>query len=88
MDEPHPPPPGVAPESDTLGLKHIGIALQDLPFPMTRRELLDRAGAWRMPVTGAQFVPLAEYLEGTRRRSYRNARAVVKDIGHAHPELR
>lgn len=83
---PHPlemPPYGVVPEGDTLGARHIAVALQDLPFPMTGRELLARAGRWRIPVTGIHMHPLADFLEGVPldhrfRSAWDVARAVEK----------
>ena len=58
------PPYGIVPEGDTLGVRHIAVALQDLPFPATGRELLARAGHWRIPVTGSHMHPLSEFLAG------------------------
>lgn len=90
MDD-HPvetPPYRIAPASDTLGVRHVVEALRDLPFPATRDQLLARAGHWRIPVTGAHFHTLAEFLEGVPgKRAFRDARDVARAIGRAHPEL-
>ena len=72
QDEPHlrtPAPAHVAP-SDTAGLRHVEEALRDLEFPMTREELLARAGHWRMPITGAHYVRLDEMLARTDARRF------------------
>jgi len=83
-----PPPYDSVPRGDTLGLRHLREALDDLDYPMTTSDLRARAGLWRMPTTGAQFVPLAEYLEGVRERKFRSSDDVADAIARAHPELR
>lgn len=72
-------PYDLVPESDTLGARHIHEALDDLPFPMSRDELLARAGAWRIPVTGRAFRTLAEYLAPVERSEFADAH----DVAHA-----
>jgi hypothetical protein len=86
MADDHPletPPYRLVPDGDTLGARHIAVALQDLPFPATARELLARAGSWRIPVTGIHMHPLAEWMAGVPpgkrfRRAADVARAVDK----------
>ena len=89
-DEHHPerPPYGIVPASDTLGLWHVEVALRDLPFPATRRDLVGRAGQWRMPITGAHFHRLEEFLEGVPDRRFRSPHDVARAIARAHPELK
>lgn len=82
------PPYRVAPAADTLGLRHLREALRDLPFPATTSELRARAGAWRMPTTGAVFHPLSEYLDGLEEERFRSADEVSDAVARAHPELR
>ena len=82
------PPYGTAPASDTLGLRHVREALRDLEWPLTTRQLRDRAGAWRVPVTGARFVPLREMLDGVRDATFVDEADVARAIARAHPELR
>jgi hypothetical protein len=77
----------IAPRDDLLGTRAIHVMLRDLPFPLTARDVLERAGAWRVPVTGAHFHPLAQYLEGIPDRRYRNVDALVKAIEKAHRDL-
>jgi len=83
------PPYRIAPEGDTLGLRHLREALADLDYPMKTKELRARAGNWRMPVTGADFEPLAAWLEGVPdNKTFRSSNDVAKAVAHAHPELR
>lgn len=83
------PPYRIAPPFDTLGLRHVREALRDLPFPARTRDLVARAGAWRIPTTGVQFHPLSEYLEGVPPdREFFNVDEVSDAIARAHPELR
>ena len=94
MDEPphHPvetPPYRLVPPGDTLGVRHVELALRDLPFPATRDEILARAGHWRVPVTGNHFHTMAEFLADVPgRRRFRGPGDVAKAIGKAHPELK
>jgi hypothetical protein len=82
------PPYRRAPPADTLGLRHVAVALADLPFPTTTKALRERAGRWRVPITGAHFHRLGEMLDGVREETFRSARDVVRAIRRAHPELR
>lgn len=87
MDPRDRPPYDTAAPSDTMGVRHIELALRDLPFPATTREILQRAGAWRMPVSGAHFHTLAEYLRGVEERDFRSPEDVARAVARAHPEL-
>jgi len=80
---PERPPYGIVPDGDTLGVKHIREALADLPWPASKRDLLQRAGAWRIPVTGAHYHPLAQWLEGVPDRRYASVDALVRAIDRA-----
>jgi hypothetical protein len=71
------------PEGDTLGVRHIREALADLLFPMTRQELLARAGNWRIPVTGRTFRTLAEYLQDVDDDEFRSADEVARAVGRS-----
>lgn len=71
------------PPADTLGVKHIEEALHDLSFPMTRAQLLARAGDWRIPVTGASFRRLHEYMQGVDVDRFRSAEDVTAAIRQA-----
>jgi hypothetical protein len=82
------PPYRIAPDSDTLGLRHVREALADLEFPLTTRQLSARAGRWRMPITGARFRTLADMLDGVPEGTFAGPREVARAIGRAHPELR
>lgn len=84
---PEAPPSGMAP-GDTAGLSHIRLALSDLEWPMTRDELLARAGDWRIPTTGTHFHALRQYLEGVHGERFRGPDEVVRAIGKARRELR
>ena len=85
---PEPSPFRMAAPSDTMGLRHVAIALADLPFPATKAEILGRAGAWRMPVTGTHFHPLSQFLEGVPEKRYRSLHALMRAVERAHPDLR
>lgn len=91
-DEPLAPPErspyGIVPPDDLVGLRAIRVQLADLPFPMTKGELLDRAGNWRVPVTGAHYHPLSQYLDALPDARYRSVDAVLKALGKARPEWR
>lgn len=76
-------PYGLAPPADTLGTRHVEEALSDLIFPMTREELLARAGNWRIPVTGRSFRTLSEYLQGVDQDRFRSAHDVAHEIERA-----
>lgn len=83
------PPYDLAAEGDTLGVRHVEVALSDYPFPATAKELRERIGQWRMPITGTHFHTLADMLEGVKDRArFRNAEAVARAIAEAHPVLR
>lgn len=82
------PPYDIAPPSDTLGLKHLREALADLDFPLRTGDLRERAGRWRMPVTGASFERFSEWLDGVPERTFRSADDVAEAVARAHPELR
>jgi hypothetical protein len=82
------PPYRLVPPSDTLGLRHVAIALHDVEFPITTKALLERYGAWRVPITGAHHHRLGEMLTGVRERSWKSYREVLDAIAKAHPELR
>jgi hypothetical protein len=91
-DEPPMAPPerapyGIVPPDDLVGVRAIRTMLADLPFPATKRQIAERAGAWRVPITGAHFHPLAQFLEGVPDRRYRDAGALVRAVGKAHPDL-
>ena len=78
------PPYDLVPESDTLGVRHIEVALQDLPFPATAKDILARAGNWRVPVTGNHHHTLAEFMEGVPADArFRSPEDVAKAIGKA-----
>ncbi len=77
------PPFDIVPDGDTLGTVHVHEALKDLVFPMTRAQLMERAGAWRIPVTGASFRPLREYLDNVEEERFRNVDEVVRAITKA-----
>ena len=74
-----PAPSFVAP-GDTAGLRHVEEALRDLEFPMTRDELLARAGAWRMPITGARFVRLDEMMAHVQDRRFASLEDVLRAL--------
>ena len=83
------PPYGMVPEADTLGVRHIAVALQDLPFPATAKEILDRAGHWRVPVTGIHHHTLAEFMRGIPPgKRFRHPDDVARAIGKAQPDLK
>jgi hypothetical protein len=82
------PPYDLVPPDDTLGLRHVRLALADLEFPARTRDLRTRVGAWRVPITGAHMHTLAEMLEGLDDREFRSAAEVAAAIARAHPELR
>lgn len=90
MDDHHfeRPPYRTAPSGDTLGLRHVREALRDLPFPTTTAEIRRRAGHWRMPTTGAEFHPLAEYLQDVPEATFRDVHDLTRAVARAHPELR
>lgn len=94
LHEEHPSAPperspyGIAPADDIMGLRAVREMLADLQFPLTKRAILERAGAWRVPVTGAHFHPLEQFLEGVPDRRYRSVDALVRAVGRAHPDLR
>ncbi len=77
------PPYDVVPRVDTLGTRHIEEALSDLEFPISRFDLLARAGAWRVPVTGAHFRTLGEYLADVDDRAFRSPVSVTRAIERA-----
>ena len=83
------PPYGLVPEADTLGVRHIAVALQDLPFPATAKDIVERAGHWRIPVTGNHFHTLAEFMAGVRPgKRFRGPDDVVRAIGKADRRAR
>lgn len=82
------PPYETVPRGDTLGLRHVREALADLDYPMRTSGLRSRAGAWRIPTTGAHFEPLERYLDGVPERTFRSAEDVTAAIARAHPEMR
>lgn len=87
VGHPERPPYELAAPGDTMGLGHIAMALDDLVFPVSRKDLLEQAGRWRIPTTGTHFHVLAEYLEGVDAERFRSANDVVRAIRKAHPEL-
>lgn len=82
------PPYETVPPGDTLGLRHLRQALADLDFPQRTSQLRERVGYWRMPTTGAQFEPLARYLDGVPEKSFHTPEEVAEAVARAHPELR
>jgi hypothetical protein len=87
---PSPPersPYEIVPPDDLVGVRAIGVMLRDLPFPLDLADVRERAGGWRVPVTGAHYHPLAQFLEGVPDRSYRSAEALVRAIEKAHRDL-
>jgi hypothetical protein len=88
FEAPERSPYGIAPDGDTLGLRHVHVALSDLPFPATKAEILDRAGAWRVPITGTHFHPLAQFLEGVPEKRYHSLAALMRAMERAHPDLK
>lgn len=80
---PEQPPYDLVPEGDTLGVKHIREALADLEWPLTKAALLERAGAWRIPVTGAHFHPLEQWLVGVPEGKYRTVDDLVDAVRRA-----
>lgn len=82
------PPYGVVPSGDTIGIRHLREALQDITFPRRTSELRRTIGHWRIPTTGAVYEPLDRYLEGVPERTFRSADALARSVTRAHPELR
>lgn len=82
------PPYEVAPESDTMGLRHVELALRDLPFPATTSQIRERAGNWRMPITGNHHHTLSEFMEGLGERRFRSSRDFARAIGRANRTLK
>lgn len=82
------PPYDKMPHADTMGLRHLRVALRDIEFPQRTSEIKERFGEWRMPVTGARFVPLSSWLAGVPERTFRSADDVAEAVARAHPELR
>ena len=68
------------PDGDTHGASHVETALQDLEFPMTKEELLSRAGEWRIPLTGARFVELRDLLAGADKERFESAEEVADAV--------
>lgn len=66
--------------SDTHGAKHVELALRDLDFPMSKDELLARAGRWRIPLDGARFVELRELVGPLKEERFRSAEDVAGAI--------
>lgn len=85
---PERPPYATAPPADTLGTRHVIEALRDLDFPMTTRQIVERAGAWRMPITGAHFHTLADMMRGVPARTFRSPRSVADAIERENAALR
>ncbi|GEM_PF-5077994 len=85
---PERPPYDVVPPDDLVGLRAVRVMLADLPFPATLRQLVERVGAWRVPITGVHFHPMRQFLEGMPNRKYRSPRAVLRAMARAHPDLR
>jgi hypothetical protein len=88
LEPPERPPYDIVPAADLVGLRAVREMLVDLQFPMTTRQVLERAGQWRVPITGAHFHPLWQFLEGVRDRRHRDVDALVRAMGRAHPDLR
>lgn len=69
------------PDSDTYGARHVEVALRDLDFPLTALQLRDRAGDWRIPLTGARFVRLGDVLaDEDVERVFDSPRDVAKAV--------
>lgn len=77
------PPYGTAAPSDTMGTRHVEVALADLLFPMTKKELLARAGNWRIPVTGRVYRTLADYVAPVEDDEFRSPADVGRAIERA-----
>ncbi len=84
----HRPPYRSAAPGDTLGARHLDVALADVAYPQTTSELVARYGRWRMPITGVEFEPLAAWLDGVPEQTFRSPAAVVDAVVRAHPELK
>ena len=82
------PPYDIAPPSDTLGLKHLREALRDISFPQRTSELREHVGKWRMPIDGAHFATIDEFLDGVPEKTFRTPEDVAESVARAHPELR
>ena len=82
------PPYEAAADGDTMGIEHILLALNDLNFPVSREDLLEQAGDWRIPTTGRHFHRLRDYLADVRGDSFRSPTDVARAIAKAHPDLR
>lgn len=82
------PPYDVVPPQDTLGLRHLRVALRDVGFPRRTSEIRERFGNWRMPVTGARFEPLSAWLAGVPEKTFRSVEDLAESVARAHPELR
>lgn len=71
------------PDGDTWGARHVETALRDLEFPLTKDELLARAGEWRIPLTGTRFVPLRDLLAPVEKDTFRSADEVADAVRRA-----
>lgn len=82
------PPYDQMPHADTMGLRHLRVALRDIPFPRKTSEIREHFGNWRMPITGSDFEPLSSWLEGVPEKTFRSVDEVAESVARAHPELR
>ncbi|HWG91119.1 MAG TPA: hypothetical protein VNZ52_09770 [Candidatus Thermoplasmatota archaeon] len=68
------------PDADVYGETAISVALQDLEFPMTREDLLQRAGNWRLPLEPGTAVPLEVVLKETRQERFGSVDEVIHAV--------
>lgn len=70
------------PDSDVAGAHAIEVMLDDLPFPMSKRELVERAGLWRAPFVNEtrRDEPLGPLLARLPDRTYHSPREVAQAL--------
>lgn len=76
------------PDADVYGAGAVELLLEDLDFPQTKGQLLERCGEWRFPVEPGREVALKEVLKDLPEREFVDPGSVARAVAPILPRHR
>lgn len=76
------------PDADVYGTVAIETFLEDLDFPQSKGQLLERCGEWRFPVEPGRNIAFGDLLKELPDREFANPHAVARAAAPIVPKFR